>query len=239
MLLNRTSKNFPTHLTDGTEFWQNLYLSKLSCLWGANRRLEIRTSLNFGKGEENNPTSDKSTSTQFTFRSTRQEMNLRCSPYYFCCWKVTYITLSLNLGVRWGRTRMSCDFINNQIICSIQRKPRDGTISSASIDSVLYAAKWMLTVLRGCAKAGQVTCLMHDISLECTVRWQRDTKQGWRACVLNILIDMQASSRATPFPCKLKSLPGNWASPLNRSLPEQTGRWEKRNQWRNHQSVLL
>ena len=153
-------------------------------------------------------------------------MNLRCSRYYFCCWKVTYITLSLNLGVRWGRTRMSCDFINNQIICSIQCKQRDGTISSARIDSVLYAAKWMLTVLRGCAKAGQVTCLMHDISLECTVHWQRDTKQGWRACVLNILIDMQASSRATPFPCKLKSLPGNWAGLLNRSLPEQTGRRE-------------
>lgn len=36
---------------------------------------------------------------------------------------------------------MSCDFINNQIICSIQRKQRDGTISSASIDSVVYAAK--------------------------------------------------------------------------------------------------
>lgn len=43
------------------------------------------------------------------------------------------------------------------------------------------------------------------------MHWPSDTEQGWRACVLKILIGVQANSQTTPFPCKLKSL---WSRPV-------------------------
>lgn len=84
--------------------------------------------------------------------------------------------LSFSLRAAQGRICTDCNFINNQITCSIQCKHSDGKIFSASIDSVLHAAKLMLTIQRDCATAGQVTRLRNNIHLGCAVYSQHDTK---------------------------------------------------------------
>lgn len=73
ILLTKTSEKrifqFTSHM--GLSFGRTSIKTWLS--FGANRAIKIRTSLHFGKGEENNSTFDKSTGRKFTFCSTRQK----------------------------------------------------------------------------------------------------------------------------------------------------------------------
>lgn len=64
---------------------------------------------------------------------------------------------------------MDCDLTSNEIVCYHPGQASDGKISNATIDSIIHATKLMLTPLWGCTRAGQVTCLINNIRLECTV----------------------------------------------------------------------
>lgn len=60
MLLNKTLKNFPIHLLDGTECWQALFIQTRLPLGVGGETEDSRASFHFGKGEQSYPTSEKS-----------------------------------------------------------------------------------------------------------------------------------------------------------------------------------
>lgn len=68
----------------------------------------------------------------------------------------------LKLRLIRGRIGMDSDFINSQMIYSVQCKQSDGNMSNASVDPILHATKLMLTILRGCTRVGRVTCVISN-----------------------------------------------------------------------------